>query len=119
MQERPTEASEHEVYALIGKKLRETRQNRMLTLEELSAMAALTPAFLGQIERGERKLSVAALEKVTRALRVTPNDLMLSSSRPSTVSWEARIASLLHNLPSERKSLVFKMMKVFLKGLRR
>ena len=112
------QAVDHDVYALIGRRIREARQKHQLSLEELAERSELTPAFLGQIERGDRKLSVAALDKVAGALHLSPDDLMRRSAKARKVSWEERIASLLHKQPAERKMLIFKMLKCILKCLR-
>lgn len=117
-QDSTSRAGNHDVYAAIGTKVREARHDRKLSLEELAEMSGLTPAFLGQIERHDRKLSVAALAKVAQALQLSPNDLMDHSCRPRQVSWEDRIAILLHRQPDERKMLIFKMLKSFLRSLR-
>jgi len=57
-----------DIYAMVGKRIREERLARYLSLRELSESAGTTASFLGQIERGNRKLSLATLQKLLNSL---------------------------------------------------
>ena len=50
----------------IGERLRGIRENMHMTREQFSEKIDITDSFLGQIERGERSLSVKTLKKVVR-----------------------------------------------------
>ena len=50
----------------IGERLRGIREEMHMTREEFSEKIDITDSFLGQIERGERALSVKTLKKVVR-----------------------------------------------------
>ena len=50
----------------IGERLRGIREGMQMTREEFSEKIDITDSFLGQIERGERSLSVRTLRKVVR-----------------------------------------------------
>ena len=50
----------------IGERLRGLRESMRMTREEFSEKIDITDSFLGQIERGERSLSVKTLKKVVR-----------------------------------------------------
>lgn len=106
------------IYDRIGIKIREERKRRHLSLEELAERASLTSSFLGHIERGERKLSVAALEQIASALDLPLGALAGGTPAKRTISWEDRIAGLLRNQSDHRKALVFKTLKAILRDLR-
>lgn len=55
-------------YNLLGKRIKQQRLNRGLTQEVLAENANVSVSFLGQIERGERKLSLETLVKIAGAL---------------------------------------------------
>jgi len=63
-------------YKIIGNTIREHRTKAHLTQEKLSELADLHPNYLGEIERGETMLSLYALIRIARALRVRPSDLV-------------------------------------------
>ena len=106
------------IYQKIGKKIRQERKDRRLTLEELSEKIGLATSFLGQIERGDRKMSVATLYKIALALNLAPGSLMESSPVKQNLTLENQIVALLHNQPTKRKKLLFKTLKFLFRQLR-
>ena len=49
---------------LVGERIRSIRENMQLTREKFSEMIDVSEVFLGQIERGERSLSLKTLKKI-------------------------------------------------------
>lgn len=58
-------------YGLLGERIKKERLNRGLTQEVLAEKANISVSFLGQIERGERKLSLETLIKIGEVLDVS------------------------------------------------
>ncbi|MGE5483422.1 MAG: cupin domain-containing protein [Ignavibacteriales bacterium] len=54
----------------IGKRIRELRQDKRLTLEELSSRTDLSKSYISEAERGIASLSITALQKIAQALEV-------------------------------------------------
>ncbi len=63
-------------YRIIGEAIRAHRKKAGLTQERLSELADLHPNYLGEIERGETMISLLALIRVAKALRVRVRDLV-------------------------------------------
>ena len=61
---------------LIGEAIRTFRKNAGLTQEKLAEKADLHPVYLGELERGEQTVSVAALLRIAKALKVRVRDLV-------------------------------------------
>jgi transcriptional regulator with XRE-family HTH domain len=61
----------------VGFRIREIREQRGLTQEQLAALADLHRAYIGQIERGEKNIGLINLEKIAKALEVDVRDLFL------------------------------------------
>ena len=59
----------------VGFKIRQIREERGLTQEQLAALADLHRAYIGQIERGEKNIGLVNLEKIAKALTVDIRDL--------------------------------------------
>jgi len=59
----------------LGETIRQLRQNKGLSQEELAELADLHRTYVGGIERGERNVSLANLVRISRALGVTVSDL--------------------------------------------
>lgn len=59
----------------VGKRLRSYRTAQGLSQEKLAERAGLHPTYIGQVERGEKNLTIESLEKVTKALDVRISDI--------------------------------------------
>lgn len=105
-----------DIYTSIGRRIREERTLRSLSIEKLAELAEVTPSFLGLIERGERKLSVHTLDKITKALQAQPNELMQPQNR-SSARWERKIAFLLNSQSESKKEYAFKVLNCLVKNL--
>ncbi len=81
---------------LFGRRVREVRTRLGLTQQELGRRAGMHPAYVGGVERGERNITLEAVERLARALAVAPADLMLEEplAGPSATATEARIRAL-------------------------
>ena len=63
----------------IGERLRGIRENMHMTREQFSETIDITDSFLGQIERGERSLSVKTLKKVVKYTGVSADYLLFGN----------------------------------------
>ena len=64
-------------YEMIGWRARERRQELHLTQEDIAEMTGISASFMGHIERGEKKASVATIIKLSCALDTTTDYLLL------------------------------------------
>jgi len=55
---------------IIGLRIRAYRLHAGLTQEELAELAELHGTYIGQVERGEKNLTVTSLEKILNALKI-------------------------------------------------
>lgn len=60
----------------LATKLRQLRRDRGLSQEGLADLASLHRTYVGSVERGERNISIDNIEKLARALAVTPAELL-------------------------------------------
>jgi transcriptional regulator with XRE-family HTH domain len=61
---------------LIGEAVRLYRKRASLTQEQLAERAELHPVYVGEVERGEQTVSIHALTKIAKALKVRLRDLI-------------------------------------------
>lgn len=59
----------------VGERIRYYRNIRKMSQEALALSAELNPAFIGHLERGLKSPTVSTLEKVTKALNITMEEL--------------------------------------------
>jgi transcriptional regulator with XRE-family HTH domain len=71
----------------IGRRLREVRSWRQLSLTAVAGLAGITPAYLSMIERGLRPVTKrAVLESLATALQVSPTELAGAPFVPTDVA---------------------------------
>ncbi len=63
-------------YKFLGKRIREERNRLNLTQEQLAEDINISTAYIGQIERGERSLTLDKLIKIANRLGVTVDYLL-------------------------------------------
>lgn len=59
-----------------GKALRKQRKARGLTQEELAELSGLHFTYIGSVERGERNVSIKAIDTLIRALGLTYREFL-------------------------------------------
>lgn len=79
-------------YEALGKRIRTHRKLRNMTQDELAKAAGISCSFMGLIERGDRKLSVETLVKISETLNVSCDSLLQDSftNIPEKPGAEAR-----------------------------
>lgn len=63
----------------VGERIRYYRNVRKMSQEALALSAELNPAFIGHLERGLKSPTVSTLEKLTKALNITMEELFAES----------------------------------------
>lgn len=58
-------------YKEIGKRIRNEREKLELTREKFAELLDLSPNFVGQVERGEKQMSLATLVNISDCIRVS------------------------------------------------
>ena len=57
-----------------GVRLRELRQEQLMTQEELAHRAGLNRTYIGDIERGEKNITLVSMAKLAKALGIKIRD---------------------------------------------
>lgn len=106
MSQKSKRLSKEESFSIrIGKRIREERLCLNLTQERLAEDVGLSTAYIGQVERGDRSLTLENLIVVAKRLSVTVDYLLADCIVPSEED-EFRIWSQLMNGRSkEQKEL--------------
>jgi transcriptional regulator with XRE-family HTH domain len=60
----------------LGQRLRAIRQERGLSQQDLGASAGLSGKFIGEVERGDKSVSVDSLYRVGKVLKVSLAELV-------------------------------------------
>lgn len=85
----------------VGRKLRSYRRKMGMTQEELAEKAELHYTYIGQVERGEKNLTLVSMEKILNALDVSFAELF-EDIGTQTDPEETDIASQCYMLISDK-----------------
>ena len=67
-------------YEEIGKRIREARKALKLTQEAASERCDITSSYYGNLERGDKKMSVETLARISQGLHVSVDYLLFGGS---------------------------------------
>jgi transcriptional regulator with XRE-family HTH domain len=65
-----------DIRAAVGKRVRSLRQKKRLSQEEFADLCGFHRGHMGQIERGEKNLTLTTLQKLGKGLRISVSALL-------------------------------------------
>lgn len=65
-----------EINIRIGNRIREIRQSKGLSQEQLAEIAEVHRTYIGMIERAEKNITLVSLDKIVKALGIEIKDLL-------------------------------------------
>jgi transcriptional regulator with XRE-family HTH domain len=99
-------------YSLLGKRIREERLRLNLTQEKLAEDINISTAYLGQIERGERSVTLEKLIPLANRLGVTVDFLLTDYISPDSDMSLKRLAQLFQDKSEAEKEMAVNMIKL-------
>lgn len=72
-----------EVRQAFGARVREIRLSKDITQEGLALLCGLDRSYLGQVERGERNITLENIHRLALGLEVRPHELLLPPGSPA------------------------------------
>ncbi len=88
----------------VGARIRDFRVMKKMSQEALAFDSDIHPAYLSQVERGEKCPTVETICKICKGLKIPMSELMDFSIEPEPTSDEAvqRIKNALSKVPAEK-----------------
>ncbi|QJD86360.1 helix-turn-helix domain-containing protein [Cohnella herbarum] len=99
-------------YASLGQRIRNERKKLAMTQEKIAEMIGVSDAYIGQIERGERSLTLDTLIDLANKLGVTVDYLLQDSLTPNDDNYFDHIRQLLTNRSAKEKQMALNVIKV-------
>lgn len=99
-------------YSALGKRIREERLKLNLTQERLAEDINISTAYLGQIERGERSVTLDKLIPLANRLGVSVDFLLAEYIAPNKDRSLDLIRQLFSDKTAEEKALAVNMVKL-------
>jgi len=94
-------------YILLGKRIREERQLTGFTQEQLADTINISTAYMGQIERGERKVTLDKLVLIAEKLQVTLDYLLKDDTSYNCQAGVNRLTQLLEDKTQDEVELAY------------
>lgn len=66
----------NDVLLKFGKQVRKIRLEQNLSQEELADRAGVHRTYIGMIERAEKNITLENIEKIAKALKISPKELI-------------------------------------------
>lgn len=99
-------------YDALGKRLRQERHKMNWTQEKLAEKVEVSDAYIGQIERGERSLSLETLVKLANQLGVTVDYLLHDSITINDDQFTNQIRQIMLDRTTKEKQLALDILKM-------
>ncbi|UKJ44676.1 helix-turn-helix domain-containing protein [Lysinibacillus sp. ACHW1.5] len=98
----------------VGLQIRILRKSKKFSQEELAFKANVHPTYIGQIERGEKNLTISSLNQITNALEVNLADFfsVIGTNYDSTENLPYRlIIEILQEIDIDEQKQLFEILK--------
>ena len=93
-------------YSVIGKRIKEARNNQNLTQEELADELNISVAFLSRVETGKSHINLKRLTQIAEFLKVSPGYLLTGSNTTSKDYLKEDFKNILDKCSPEQQKLI-------------
>ena len=101
----------------LGKRVREAREKKYLSREQLAEKVELAPYYLGEIERGVKSPSLPVFVRICEALGVTADYLLRDSLPTGNGHIASDIEKKLAKLTSQQRLAAEAILDAYIKTL--
>ncbi|MET3290925.1 UNVERIFIED_CONTAM: transcriptional regulator with XRE-family HTH domain [Brevibacillus sp. OAP136] len=99
-------------YKHLGNRIREERQKLNLTQEKLAESIGISDSYMGQIERGERSLTLDTLTRLANRLGATIDFLLQDSVTVNNDKYLDQLAQLMNGRTLKQKQMALDVIKI-------
>lgn len=103
--------SKSELVKRIGERIRRFRKEMNLSQEQLAERSGLHTNYVGQVERGEKNLTLETLEKMVGGLNISLEELFRYIGPVEPKDALSQIVELLVERPSEDQKMALSVLK--------
>lgn len=98
----------------VGRRIKEAREKRHLTQEELAARIDISPTHVSVIERGTKIPRLDTFVAIANALEVSGDALLLDVVDHAAESQASDLSAALKGLPWEEKRRILKVVRTLM-----
>ena len=100
---------------LIGKRIRQYREERGMKQEDLAKLTKLSVTYIGMIERGERLPRLDKFIDIVNALEVSPDLLLADVLVARYKVKDSILAQELEKLPEDDRACIYEVVKAIVR----
>ena len=104
-------------YSEVGDRIRIEREKFEISREKFAELLNLSPFFVGQIERGERKMSISTLINVSECLHISIDYLIFGEIHKDEESNSLKL--LISKCSSKEAKIIEEIIKIILPHITR
>ena len=99
-------------YIKLGQRIKEERIKNGLTQEALGEFTEITSSYVGQIERGERKVTLNKLVNIANVLKINIDYLLSDEVALKDENLDREICSALQNSNTKDKYMIIDIIRI-------
>ena len=99
------------IVMIAGQRLRTLRQQRGYTQEEMAERAELHPTYIGQVERGEKNLTLLSMEKLLGALDITFSEFFEYVEEEREKNLAAKCYEMISRKKPQQQERIFRILR--------
>ena len=105
-----------DISTLLGMRIRNLRKKRGLSQEELASRSNLHTTYIGQVERGQKSVTIKNLEKIANALDYDLSDIFeaIGNRRVSTSETLSEMITILQSVNEKDQEFILHLVKSML-----
>ena len=98
----------------VGLRIKETRETKGLTQEELAALVDLSPTHISVIERGQKVPKLDTFVAIANALDVSADELLVDVVAHSVTGVSNRLSDKISSLPMKEQKKIIKVIQALI-----
>lgn len=96
-------------YALIGKRVRETRKQQKISQERLAELTGVSVGYISHIETARKKASLSILIRIANALGITVDELLNGNQIYNPNDYQTDIDQIMDDCSLLEKRMIFEL----------
>lgn len=96
-------------YALIGRRVRETRKQQKISQERLAELTDVSVGYISHIETARKKASLSTLIRIANALGITVDELLNGNQIYNPNDYQTDIDQIMDDCSLLEKRMIFEL----------